>query len=158
MTSRLMILKRTYKLKMRHSVYNTPIRPASFLRLRPRMRHDIGEDTKEFRPERWLEASFEETKNMERAFFSASVVFCCHQISILSPMPLANETSLKVGFGSRACIRKNISVTEIGKVVPQIFRRLDIKWASDSPERKTNTAWFWKQTEIIVKMTSRQKY
>lgn len=32
----------------------------------------FGEDAEEFRPERWLDASPEEIKNMERAFFSVS--------------------------------------------------------------------------------------
>ncbi|KAH8666053.1 cytochrome P450 [Tricladium varicosporioides] len=92
----------------------------------------FGVDAEEFKPERWLDASTEEIKNMERAFFS-------------------------VGFGSRACIGKNISLMEIGKFVPQIFRHFDIEWASDKPEWETNTAWFWKQTGILVRLTSRQK-
>lgn len=64
---------------------------------------------------------------------------------------------VKVGFGSRACIGKNISMMEIGKFVPQIFRQFDVEWASEDEEWKTNTAWFWKQTNIIVRFTSRSK-
>lgn len=44
---------------------------------------------------------------------------------------------------------------EMGKFVPQVFRHFDIEWASSKPEWETHAAWFWKQSEIIVKFVSR---
>jgi len=46
---------------------------------------------------------------------------------------------------------------EMGKFVPQILRKFDIEWASSKPEWELNAAWFWKQSDIIVKFAWRQK-
>ncbi|KAI1502343.1 cytochrome P450 [Biscogniauxia marginata] len=89
-----------------------------------------GEDAAEFRPERWIEASPEQLKLMERSF-------------------------LAFGHGSRTCIGKNISIMEMGKFIPQVLRNFDIEWASPYPDWKLYTAWFWKQSGIIVKFKSR---
>lgn len=59
------------------------------------------------------------------------------------------------GYGARTCIGKNISIMEMGKLVPQILRHFDIEWASPDPEWKLNAAWFWKQSNIIVKFHPR---
>ncbi|CZR68485.1 related to pisatin demethylase cytochrome P450 [Phialocephala subalpina] len=90
----------------------------------------FGADVHEFRPERWLETTPDQLKTMDRAF-------------------------LAFGYGARTCIGKNISIMEMGKFVPQIFRHFDIEWASPKPEWETHAAWFWKQSEIIVKFVSR---
>lgn len=45
---------------------------------------------------------------------------------------------------------------EMGKFVPQVFRHFDIEWASPKPEWTTHAAWFWKQSEIIVKFSAKQ--
>lgn len=92
----------------------------------------FGVDANEFRPERWLEATPDQLKNMDRSF-------------------------LAFGYGARTCIGKNISIMEMGKFVPQVLRHFHIEWASEKPEWETHAAWFWKQSEIIVKLSEKQK-
>ncbi|KAF5562345.1 hypothetical protein FNAPI_3241 [Fusarium napiforme] len=64
----------------------------------------FGHDARIFRPERWLEASPENLSLMDRTFMA-------------------------FGHGSRTCIGKNISLMEMGKLIPQLFRHFDIEWA-----------------------------
>ncbi|KAJ6005379.1 cytochrome P450 [Penicillium sp. IBT 35674x] len=80
----------------------------------------FGEDAAVFRPERWLESSEEEVKRMDRHLMT-------------------------FGYGSRTCIGKNISIMEMGKLVPQLIRHFEIEWASEDPEWKVETFWFAKQ-------------
>ncbi|KIX08689.1 uncharacterized protein Z518_03346 [Rhinocladiella mackenziei CBS 650.93] len=96
------------------------------------MNKDVfGDDTDQFRPERWVEASPEQLKYMDRSFMA-------------------------FGYGARTCIGKNISILEMGKFIPQIFRYFDLEWASPDPEWKTDAAWFWKQSGVIVKFKPRR--
>ncbi|KIW85276.1 hypothetical protein Z517_00666 [Fonsecaea pedrosoi CBS 271.37] len=92
----------------------------------------FGEDADEFRPERWLDASPEHLKLMDRSF-------------------------LAFGAGARTCIGKNISILEMGKFIPQILRHFDMEWASSEPTWKTEAAWFWKQSGVIVRFKWRGK-
>ncbi|OJI96132.1 hypothetical protein ASPVEDRAFT_118953 [Aspergillus versicolor CBS 583.65] len=75
-----------------------------------------GEDADEFRPERWLDADPERLKEMERS-------------------------SLAFGAGSRVCIGKNISMMEMSKLIPQLFRAFDIVLVA--PEKDLKTANYW---------------
>ncbi|RSM08509.1 hypothetical protein CDV31_008146 [Fusarium ambrosium] len=61
-----------------------------------------GPDSNIFRPERWLEASPEQRRLMDRA-------------------------SLTFGHGARTCVGKNISLLEIYKLVPQLLRHYEVK-------------------------------
>ncbi|KAK7900757.1 Cytochrome p-450 [Exophiala xenobiotica] len=92
----------------------------------------FGEDADRFRPERWIDASPEQLKLMDRSF-------------------------LAFGHGTRTCIGKNISILEMGKFIPQIFRHFDLEWASTESEWKTEAAWFWKQWGMIVRFRWRGK-
>jgi hypothetical protein len=56
----------------------------------------------------------------------------------------------KFGHGTRSCIRKNISIMEMGKLVPQILREFNMEWASEKDEWTVPTFWFAKQTDMIV--------
>ncbi|KAL2859238.1 cytochrome P450 [Aspergillus pseudodeflectus] len=89
-----------------------------------------GEDADCFRPERWLEASPEALKAMDRYFLS-------------------------FGHGARTCIGKNISIMEMGKFVPQLLRHFKVSWASPLPEWQTHASWFWKQSGLIVRLERR---
>ncbi|KAF5636266.1 pisatin demethylase cytochrome P450 [Fusarium tjaetaba] len=91
----------------------------------------FGHDARIFRPERWLEASPEQLSLMDRTFIA-------------------------FGHGSRTCIGKNISLMEMGKLIPQLFRHFDIEWASEQSEWHTHAAWFWKQSGLFVKLKRRE--
>ncbi|KAE9376326.1 cytochrome P450 [Stipitochalara longipes BDJ] len=95
-------------------------------------REIFGGDAAQFRPERWLEASEEQVKLMDR-------------------------TLLTFGTGTRSCIGKNISLMEMGKFVPQILRQFDLFWASDKPEWTVNTYWFARQSDFVVRFQTRKR-
>uniref|UniRef100_A0A8H7KBQ6 Cytochrome P450 n=1 Tax=Bionectria ochroleuca TaxID=29856 RepID=A0A8H7KBQ6_BIOOC len=94
-----------------------------------RDRQIFGQDADEFRPERWL-CDEEKAKVMDRHL-------------------------LTFGAGARTCIGKNISIMEMGKLVPQILRQFDLEWASDEPDWKVETFWFAKQTGLLVRFRER---
>ncbi|KAJ9612104.1 hypothetical protein H2200_003701 [Cladophialophora chaetospira] len=91
-----------------------------------------GEDADQFRPERWIEASPQQLKQMDRSF-------------------------LTFGHGARTCIGKNISTLEMGKFIPQILRHFDLDWVSPQAEWNLEAAWFWKQSGMLVKFKRRVK-
>ena len=62
----------------------------------------FGANTDKFLPERWIDISTEKQIEMNSALFS-------------------------FGMGSRTCIGKNISLLEMFKLVPAVFRRFDVK-------------------------------
>ncbi|KAI0170695.1 cytochrome P450 [Pestalotiopsis sp. NC0098] len=94
-----------------------------------RDRQIFGEDADEFRPERWL-CDEEKAKVMDRHL-------------------------LTFGAGARTCIGKNISIMEMGKLVPQVLRQFHLEWASDEPAWKVETYWFSKQTGLLVRFRER---
>ena len=61
----------------------------------------FGQDVKEFRPERWLEASEEQVRLMERSM-------------------------LHFGAGNHICLGKNIAVREMYKLVPSLLRTFKV--------------------------------
>ncbi|PNS18763.1 Isotrichodermin C-15 hydroxylase [Sphaceloma murrayae] len=88
----------------------------------------FGEDAAQFMPERWLESS-ERSSMMERYFMT-------------------------FGAGSRTCIGKNISLLEIGKVVPELVRRFDFELVRQ--ELRTENNWFVKQMDFEVRVKVRK--
>ena len=62
----------------------------------------FGTDPHRFRPERWLEVSEAKRTEMNNALFS-------------------------FGMGARTCIGKNISLLEMYKLVPTIFRQFEVR-------------------------------
>ncbi|OHE92206.1 hypothetical protein CORC01_12500 [Colletotrichum orchidophilum] len=95
-----------------------------------RDRDIFGHDADTFRPERWLSDDVEAVKTMDR-----------HNMSF--------------GAGVRTCIGKNISIMEVGKVVPQILRQFHLEWASSEPEWQVSTYWFAKQSGLLVRFSPR---
>jgi len=61
------------------------------------------------------------------------------------------------GAGTRTCIGKNISIMEMGKLVPQVIRDFDLEWASEEPSWKVHTYWFSKQSGFLVRMKPRKR-
>ncbi|KAJ5654540.1 cytochrome P450 [Penicillium lividum] len=90
----------------------------------------FGDDAAAFRPERWIESSEEEVKIMDRHLMT-------------------------FGYGSRTCIGKNISIMEMGKLVPQLIRNFEIEWASQEAEWRVETFWFAKQHGLKCRLKSR---
>ncbi|KAK5106449.1 hypothetical protein LTS08_000568 [Lithohypha guttulata] len=84
-----------------------------------------------FVPERWLDASSSQRKEMEATMF-------------------------QFGAGSRTCIGKNISLLEIYKLVPNFLLKFDIELEDPEEEWKLHNAWFVKQLDFNAKFSERQ--
>ncbi|KAB8068606.1 cytochrome P450 [Aspergillus leporis] len=82
-----------------------------------------------FIPERWLESSSEELKEMEKAFFN-------------------------FGAGSRSCTGKSISLVEMHKIVPQLLREFEFRLHQGRPW-KTRNVWFVQQENFICDVVPR---
>lgn len=67
----------------------------------------------------------------------------------------AANIPIQFGAGSRTCIGKNISLMEMGKLVPQVLRKFSLEWASDEPYWQVKTYWFAKQTGLLVRFKPR---
>lgn len=89
----------------------------------------FGDDVDVFRPERWLESSPAQLKEMRAAMF-------------------------QFGAGARTCIGKNISLLEIYKLVPSFLRRFEVQWA-DERNWKSYNAWFVRHVDFDVKFKPR---
>ena len=76
----------------------------------------FGAEVDEFRPERWLEASPAQLKEMKATMFN-------------------------FGAGARTCIGKNISLLELYKLVPTFLRNFEIE-LKDEKEYRHYCAWF----------------
>ncbi|KAL4908288.1 hypothetical protein BDW74DRAFT_99249 [Aspergillus multicolor] len=91
-----------------------------------------GPDASDFRPERWLDAEKEQLKAMEQNY-----------------MPF--------GMGVRTCIGKNISLLEIGKLVPVLVRDYDFEiQTQDGRELGTKNRWFVKPRDFWVRVRKRE--
>lgn len=91
----------------------------------------FGIDVDTFRPERWLEAKPEKSKEMK-------------------------GTMLQFGAGARTCIGKNISLLEIYKLVPSFLRRFEIELDVAGREWTTHNAWFVGQRGFETRFKTRQ--
>lgn len=108
----------------------------------------FGREVDSYIPERWIECSKEQRKEMEGTMFH-------------------------FGAGSRTCIGKNISLLEVYKVVPSFLRRfkvsssrqvkislsilmiIQVKFADPSQEWILHNAWFVKQLNFNTRFESR---
>jgi cytochrome P450 len=91
-----------------------------------------GQDAREWRPERWLEASEGKKAEMKNSMFT-------------------------FGAGSRTCIGKNVSYLEMYKLVPAVLRSFDIELAYPDREWTLHNAWFVKQSDFYVRLRSRSQ-
>ncbi|PSK38150.1 Isotrichodermin C-15 hydroxylase [Elsinoe australis] len=88
----------------------------------------FGEDVDTFRPERWLEATPAQLREMKATMF-------------------------QFGAGPRTCIGKNISLLEIYKLVPTFLRNFEIEM--DCPDWKTHNGWFVRQIDFWTRFKPR---
>ena len=63
---------------------------------------------------------------------------------------------LQFGAGVRTCIGKNISIMEMGKLVPQVLRQFDLEWAAKEKHWHVHNYWFARQTGLLVRMRHRK--
>ncbi|KAL8949399.1 MAG: hypothetical protein Q9222_004482, partial [Ikaeria aurantiellina] len=82
----------------------------------------FGSDADSFNPDRWIEGDF---ARMEKAM-------------------------IQFGAGSRTCIGKNISLSQIYKLIPQIMSSFRIRLANPNQDWETHNYWFNKQTNIKI--------
>ena len=92
---------------------------------------DVFPDAEAFRPERWLESSEDQLKEMD---------------SLLS---------LNFGAGSRTCLGKHISLIEIHKVIPQLLRTFKVELTYPEKEWKICNHWFVQQEGLVCTLTRR---
>jgi cytochrome P450 len=65
---------------------------------------------------------------------------------------MMDKYMIHFGPGLRTCIGKNISFSEIHKLIPQFVRSFNVELADPSAEWKTGNYWFNKQTELRVRL------
>ncbi|KAL6719344.1 hypothetical protein ACLMJK_003583 [Lecanora helva] len=82
----------------------------------------FGADSEAFNPDRWSEG---DNVRMER-------------------------TMLQFGAGPRTCLGKNISLSEMYKLVPQMVYLFDMRLAEKEKQWKTRNYWFNKQSDVYV--------
>ena len=120
----------------------------------------FGSDAGEFRPERWLGAK-SDTSVMEQFFFPVSIhcplCFGCMQSSLAIitcgvECKIYTDAVPQFGSGARTCIGKNISLLEMSKLIPQLYRWFSFEFApstaegmSKEPQWTTANNWFVKQ-------------
>ena len=97
-----------------------------------RSKEVFGEDATLYRPERWLEAEGEQLKLMER-------------------------TNFAFGYphSARVCVGKNISLLEMYKLIPQLFRRYDLELDDPKRDWTLQNAWFVGQKGLTVRVRRR---
>ncbi|KAK5100464.1 hypothetical protein LTS08_005213 [Lithohypha guttulata] len=88
-------------------------------------------DPDEFKPERWLEATESQMKQMDDIF------------------------ELNFGGGSRKCIGRNISMIEMQKVLPELLRRYTVTLTHPDKDWRICNHWFVQQEGVICNLTRR---
>ncbi|KJX99980.1 cytochrome P450 oxidoreductase like protein [Zymoseptoria brevis] len=89
-------------------------------------------DHDDFRPERWLEASDMQLRLMDR-------------------------NDLSFGAGARNCLGKDISILEMSKLIPELYRHFDFELTDPTTEWELHDYWFVKQTGLICKVKRRER-
>lgn len=124
----------------------------------------FGSDADVFSPERWLESPERSTK-MDRQILSVSSLLPClpslfpsffsPSFILFSPFPFSlyyiflqtwfANTNPQFGAGARTCLGKNISILEMTKLVPQLYRKYNFVLDKPEEEWELNMVWFVKQ-------------
>lgn len=103
-------------------------------------------DPERFVPERWLEPESEVAEDRE---------FVAETEGELK----ARENMLMFNFGggARTCQGKHISLMEMHKVLPELFRRFEVELAEPEKEWKITNHWFVQQEGLVCRLTPRGK-
>ncbi|KAB8337257.1 hypothetical protein FH972_021559 [Carpinus fangiana] len=88
----------------------------------------FGQDADDFVPERWIQCGEKAAARMER-------------------------TMMVFGTGQRICLGKQISYTEMFKLLPTILRKYDFELLS--PEWNPHRSWFADPSEVLVRVKNR---
>ncbi|KAK3996608.1 putative cytochrome P450 pisatin demethylase-like protein, partial [Cladorrhinum sp. PSN332] len=89
----------------------------------------FGEDADEFRPERWFE---KDAATLDRHI-------------------------LGWGEGAHLCLGKNISLSEIYKLVPELIRSFDMELVNHQKEWTITSLWFNKPSDVNIRITARKQ-
>jgi cytochrome P450 len=108
-----------------------------------------GPDAEQFRPERWLEASEEALKLMDRNFLAV-------RHSRLVSNRFRELICDKFGAGARTCLGKNISLLEMSKLVPQVIRKYQLELSDPKAEWVLTDHWFVKQSNLFCRLNRRE--
>ena len=92
---------------------------------------DVFPDAEAFSPERWLESSDAQVKEM------------------------GSLVSLNFGAGSRTCLGKHFSLIDIHKVIPQLLRTFQVELTYPEKEWKICNHWFAQQEGLVCTLTQR---
>lgn len=96
-----------------------------------------GDDSYDFKPERWLRGKGESEEGFARR------------------LRAMNDTDLSFGAGSRLCIGKNLGLMHAYKVVATLALNYDIQLAHPEREWTVINSWFPRQEGLEVRMTRR---
>lgn len=66
-----------------------------------------------------------------------------------------NILNFNFGAGARSCIGKNISMMEMHKVLPELFRRYTVELTCPEKEWKITNHWFVQQEDMICTLSMR---
>jgi cytochrome P450 len=108
-----------------------------------------GSDVRDFRPERWIEASEERTREMDGFYLPVSTRFSFKE----RLDEFANM--MQFGLGSRTCIGRHISMLEISKLIPWLVRSFDFELKDPDEQLDTTDYWFVKPKSLNVRLRIR---
>ncbi|KAM9877459.1 hypothetical protein VD0002_g2455 [Verticillium dahliae] len=97
----------------------------------------FGNDSGEFRPERWLQSPGERTEEYEKRLVEM------------------NDAELSFGAGSRICGGRHIASLEMSKLIPTLIRRYRIELVNPDEEWVVKKGWFMRQTGVNVRLQRR---
>lgn len=121
---------------------NTNVKSGTILAFNPyilcRNKSIWGEDSEQFRPERWLRG---ENESLEE---------------YTARLQAMNNTDLSFGAGSRVCVGKHLGLLQVYKVVATLALCYDLDLADKNKEWKVINSWFPRQEGLVVKMARRK--
>ncbi|KAF2483106.1 cytochrome P450 oxidoreductase [Neohortaea acidophila] len=94
----------------------------------------LFERPESFEPSRWIDGTKEELQGREHIL------------------------SLNFGAGARGCIGKHTSLIEMHKILPEMYRRFDVKLVRPDEPWKTTNHWFVQQEGLICTLAPRAQH